>query len=790
MTNDMKIRARAILWGMLAIGILLACVFQLSGTSRSSSLLQTNLLAVLPPTERSPLAEDAVNRLANVAGNRAIFLVGHASGEAAAVTARSFADHLRQTNTFKQVISDIPSINPKQLTDLYLQHRFHLLSDADRIALAAGNADLETRLLRKLHAPFRFGLSLSPADDPFGFTDAWIASLPLQSLKLQPENGLLMTRAGDKVWVLVTAELSGSAYDSAVQGAVIHATAEAESALHQQFRDVDILRTGTVFYADAARTRAEHEVNLFGVVTIIGVLLMLYLVFRSVRPLALGLLSVGFGLGAAFTVTVFIYGELHLITLVFGASLIGEAIDYAIQYFAAHLGAGSTWTPLDGLRRITPALILALTTSMLGYVTMMFSPFPVLSQIALFALVGLSTACLSVFLLLPALLVRPNQRDPNEAVALPRRFLVWWKARIGRRTCYVMSGALLCLSVPGWLQLSSNDDVRLLIARPPALMAQEEKIRDLIGFSNSNQFFLIEGATPDEVLSREESLRERLSTLEDQGVITGAQSLSRFVPSLSRQQANHDVWERQVFFNSKKLRDLFSSVGMHDHLAAQQLAAFHQMKNKKLLLEDWLASPLATPYRHLWLGKTTHGYASIVLPQGVRDATALHAAAEKRVGVSLVDKAGSVSKLFEQYRKWGALWIGGALCIVFAVLCVRYHWQGAAVVIMPTLLGMAASLGLLGYFHTPVTLFNIMGLMLVLGIGVNYAIFLREGGTHAPASLAGVLLSAATTLLSFGLLAFSSMPALSNFGIMLLVGIGVGVLCTPMVLCFESEESR
>ena len=52
------------------------------------------------------------------------------------------------------------------------------------------------------------------------------------------------------------------------------------------------------------------------------------------------------------------------------------------------------------------------------------------------------------------------------------------------------------------------------------------------------------------------------------------------------------------------------------------------------------------------------------------------------------------------------------------------------------------------------------------------------------ATLAGVLLSAGTTLLSFGLLAFSSMPALSSFGLTLLVGIGIAVLLAPMVLSF------
>jgi predicted exporter len=102
---------------------------------------------------------------------------------------------------------------------------------------------------------------------------------------------------------------------------------------------------------------------------------------------------------------------------------------------------------------------------------------------------------------------------------------------------------------------------------------------------------------------------------------------------------------------------------------------------------------------------------------------------------------------------------------------------------------MALALGIFGYTGTPLTLFNLMGLMLVLGVGVNYAIFLREGGVYAAATLAGVLLSAGTTLLSFGLLAFSSMPALSSFGLTLLIGVGIAVLLAPIVLSFNTKEA-
>jgi predicted exporter len=95
---------------------------------------------------------------------------------------------------------------------------------------------------------------------------------------------------------------------------------------------------------------------------------------------------------------------------------------------------------------------------------------------------------------------------------------------------------------------------------------------------------------------------------------------------------------------------------------------------------------------------------------------------------------------------------------------------------------MEAAVATFGYLGIPATLFNLMGLLLVLGVGVNYAIFLHEGGQRMSAAAIGVVLSSVTTLLSFGLLAASSMPALRNFGLTLAVGIGVAVLLTPLIL--------
>jgi predicted exporter len=166
---------------------------------------------------------------------------------------------------------------------------------------------------------------------------------------------------------------------------------------------------------------------------------------------------------------------------------------------------------------------------------------------------------------------------------------------------------------------------------------------------------------------------------------------------------------------------------------------------------------------------------------------ALAAAAHDLPGVTFVDKAGSVSALFGEYRRLTALTLALAFPLVGIGLAMRYGLRGALAVLVPPLFGVAAALAATAYAGMSVSLFSVLALILVLGIGVDYAVFLREGGARLDAALLGVVLAAITTLLSFGLLAMSSTPALQSFGFTLAVGVTVAALLSPTVLSFRGR---
>jgi len=817
-------------WLVLALAAALYCGWRFAGPSP----LQTNFLALLPATEADPVAEKAVDTLASALGDRTVFLVTSRDDAHAKAAAKQLGAALQKSGAFTSVTAQLPPFDLSQIAALYLPHRFGLLTPADRDAIAAANASgstLHDALAERIYNPLRGGLTTSLADDPFGWLEHWLGNLPLATSNLELEDGLLVSHQGNATSVLVIATLPGSAYESSTQQAVIAALAQAENALKHTYADVSVARTGAVFYAESARSAAQSEVHVIGMASLVGIALLMMWVFRSPRLLLLGFLSTAFGIVCALAVTLLVFGKLHLLTLVFGASLIGEAVDYSIQYFVVYLSAGRDWDAHRGARAVRPALSVALATSLLGYAILMWVPFPALKQIACFAMAGIVTAFASVMWLLPALLPYAPERSPRRLFERAARLLGAWQRVVGGRRAWFVAALLLIVALPGWLRLTSDDDIHLLTQRDPSLVAQEEKVRAAVGVDNSAQFFVVRGDTPEMVLQRAEALGMKLDALNSTADrIGGYQSVAQFVPSAQQQNENRALLAQHVFADRAALRATLLQAGFKDEVADAWIAA-QARPQPVLTVEQWLAAPWSQPYRHLWLGQVgqldagTQAYAAVVIPQGVspRNEPALIATARTLPGVVFVDKAASVSKLFGAYRVDSAWWLSGALTLVLVLLIVRYaaprpasrsahdahdaqdaldahdeasgpqRLRGGVAVTLPVLLAIGVTLAAFGYARVPLNLFNWLALMLVLGVGANYAVFLREGCLRADADLGavwtGVLLSAATTLLSFGMLGMSAMPALKSFGGTLALGIAVAVLLAPIGMPSEIRRA-
>jgi predicted exporter len=479
-----------------------------------------------------------------------------------------------------------------------------------------------------------------------------------------------------------------------------------------------------------------------------------------------------------------LFDRLHLLSLVFGASLIGGAQDYGIYFLCNRVAADAQIDSWQLLRRLLPALLLALITTVVGYMGLALTPFPGLRQIAVFSALGLVFAWLTVVFWFP-LLVRSDTLGKIRLAHWYTGSMARWPLLGRDRRTFVVATMFAALAILGWSRLGISDDIRLLQNPPKSLLDDQIKLSRLLDLPTPAQFYLVRGATAEEVLEREEELKQRLDPLIEKRLISGYHAMSNWVPSARAQVARVQLIEQKVLNKDGSLAVLAAQIGAGD----QWVAATRERLRAAALplrLEDFLKSLTSEPWRYLWIGQVEGGYASIVAVKGLSKAglPILEGAAAGFDGVRWVDTVGAISTVLGRYRQYMGWVVALSYIAVYGLLYPRYRgatWR----VLAPTALASIATLALLGIAGQSLQLFHVLALMLILGVGVDYGIFLQEHGVRRdPIAWLAVVLSALSTLLSFGLLSLSKTPALQAFGVTMLIGTTVVWLIVP---CFDNH---
>ncbi|WP_422508215.1 MMPL family transporter [Stenotrophomonas sp. GZD-301] len=758
-------------WRWLAIAWLLVLVglgVQQWQLWKSAPRIDTDILALLPQDAHDRLLSDVTRRIADANARQIVVLLGSTDATRTKAAEAAFRRTLDDSAAGKALLRESGSIEGwfDQARAFYAPYRDRLLTTGQRERLQSEPVDgLAASALAALYGPMGAPRLTEWRQDPLSLWPQWWQERALGSGLQMGDDGLL--EADGKHWSIVQYDTVGSAFQLDGERHIDVLLDQAAEAAGKQAPGLEVLRAGVPLHAEAAAVQANREINTIGWGSLAAVLLLVWLAFRSLRPILLVGASLLIGCGVALAVTVLVFGKVHVLTLVFGASLVGVAEDYGIHWFASRQAepADRRWRLL---RHLLPGLWLALLTSALAYLALGLAPFPGLRQMALFSVVGLAAAFLTVIFWFPWLdggEIRPTGFSRWLGNTLDR-----WPRLHGRRPVTLFLGAAALLSAIGIARLDSNDDLRSLQSSPPDLIAQQIRISQMLGMPSPAQFFLVQGDSAEQVLQREEALVDRLRGLAADRQIGGYRAISDWLPSVQRQHADAAL---TATVEPQVLAQVGEAVG--EPLARPGYAS------ADLDAAAFLASPAAMPFRHLWLGKVGGGLASVVMVDDLSRAdalTLLEAQAKGIDGVRWVDRTADFSTLLKHYRKLmsGLLLVG--IVLVFAVLYWRYRAQ-AWRVFAPTLVAGALTLGLLGLFGQPLQLFNVLALMLLLGMGIDYGIFLIEHRGDASAWLA-VCVGAASTWLSFGLLGLSATPALRAFGLTLLFGIGLVWMISPL----------
>jgi predicted exporter len=749
--------------------IALLAVLALAGWQwRHGAPLSANLMELVPGSTPDALELRAEQRIQEPMNREMLVLVGHADAEKAVELARQLSDKWQASGLFEKVQWNVQADLPA-LREQLLRGRLAMLPPKDRSELIEHPEAFIQKRVQSLFDPFG-GFSLVPSqEDWLGLTGRIQNGQPMHgSVQLDIGSGALIAKADGKSWVLLRARTRADAFDMRLP---LHVSALLDEARQQaSASDAQLLAASGLLYAAHGQQQATREITWVGGGATLGILLLLLLAFKRWRVL-LAFIPVMVGMLFGATACVALFGKMHVMTLVLGSSLIGVAVDYPLHYLSKSWSL-KPWRSWPALRLTLSGLSLSLATSCIGYLALAWTPFPALTQIAVFSAAGLVGAYLTAVCLLPALLngveLRPAQWPLKIAEALmnARAKLL---TRVGTP---VLLGALLIFCAAGLLQLTTKNDIRQWIAAPQSLTDEARSVARITGYQPTSQFFLVRGADQQQLLERQTALSQRLDQLATQGKLQGYLSLNQLVATPAEQQAARAALDTLPAHWQPLL-----ALGVPPEVLNNELANLRALPVQGI--DDVLAGPLGEPWRLLWLGSNDQGVAGIVSLQGLNDAALLRVQEQDLPGVQLVDRLGDLNKVFAATQISAAELKLASCVLIVLLLILPFGLRGALRVIALPLLAAVCSLASLGWLGQPLTLFSLFGLLLVTAISVDYAILMREQIGGAAVSLLGTLLAAATTWLSFGLLAISSTPAVSNFGLSVSLGLAFSFILAP-----------
>jgi len=770
------------LWLFMTVAILLG----FAHTLWRGIHINTNLLDLLPQSKQQANGAQASQRLNNMLGKQVVFLIGAATQQQAINAADCFYRAIHKTQkaptdplpVFSQITYLIDAQQQQAWASFYFPHRLSLLTPEQQTWLKTNNVQaIEQTSLAKLYSPMSIG-SASFINDPFLLFSSYLLSLPNPAPRMTLIHNHLMRFYHHTWYVLLTATLNDNSFSTTNQQQAIAFIKSAEQQVLASYPHTQWLMSGLLFYAKAGTDEARHNIATIGIGSIVGIILLMLWVFRSLSPLLYTLLSSTLGFIAAVVVVQAIFGSLYLFTLVFGASLIGISVDYAFFFYADRLFGGSSWHASHGLTRIIRGISLGLLNILLAYILLAFIPFAGLKQLAIFAIAGLIMAYATVVGLFPLLLTATTA---PHAPVMKRRLehcLNRYRSLSTLKIIVIYLG-IAAITLVGSVRLIANDDIHILASASPQLKQQEQTIQRIVGTSMGQSYYLVTGRTPDEVLMHESALTQQLDqlfpTLQPRYI-----SISSYLPTQATQQENRQLIQSKLIKTA--LLPYLQGLGMSAANAKKLQQQLLQLPVNPLTVDTWLQSPVSAHLRYLWLGKIGTNDASIMMLSKYLPNTTLRMLAAKMPDVTYLNQADSLSALFKHYRHRISIVLIIAYLLLLAWFMRRYGCRRGVLLWLPPVSAILFTLSLLGIIGVPFTLFSIVALVLVFGIAVDYVIFFAETKADYASTLLAVSLSAITTLLSFGLLALSSTSAVHYFGLTVTLGILSGWLLAPLAM--------
>lgn len=548
----------------------------------------------------------------------------------------------------------------------------------------------------------------------------------------------------------------------------------------------------------------RSDLHLTVAASVIAVLLLFLVAFRSVTPMLLAALSAGFGFAVAMGVQAWTRGEISAISAGFAGVLMAISLDCAI-----HLSASFAGTEGDRNQRARLALghvalpsSMAVLTTIVAVATLRLSSFDGLHQLCEMGIVGMLAALAFSLLAGPQMLRKAGPMPKSESV-LGKAL---GAAEAGRaKLRWVLLGLAFLVTVGASLlvpRVAFDGDVTNLDGKSSETRDAESRVQQAFGTDSLRRTLVVSGGDNLEAALRQNDMTAQ--TLHAAGA--KFESAAWVIPATQTQRENVARWRaffsdariaavRQAMMEARGTRPDGVEVRFGEAVVEKRFATFFDAMRAKV--EPELLDAELLRKRPVWslvgnFVQEREGRVWVGTTAQLAD-DQLGALRAGMPAALVVNKAAFVSRMITLIQRDLALMGGLSLALVIGLVGLTFRRvRESLIALVPVLGSLLWTLGAMGALGIQFNIINTLVTVFIAGLGIDYGVFFvqtwRECGDTAQAARrlrvagTGVLLAALVNLAGFGAMSLASHPALFSVGITTLFGIASSLGLTLFVV--------
>ncbi|MCR5047203.1 MAG: MMPL family transporter [Treponema sp.] len=748
--------------------------------------VNANLFDILPDSSSLKELSKADKLLTNKSGRQFFILAKAKSFESAKKAASLLNEELQKADFEKKIFASLSfeaqENTLEEILNYYYKNRFLLLDKEtiQKINSQGGIEELKEEALQKAFGAFSFEPLEFLEGDPFFLADLelqnLIDALSKTGMALALRDGVLAVEHEGENYVMLRGELTekGAGISNKNSGVKIIYDCSKKVAESNDFggEKVSFVYSGSPFHSYKSSSSAQRQVAIISLLSFMAVILLLLYVFRSVRPLLYSLGAIGLSAAFGLAAELLAFGQIHVLTFVFGTTLIGTCLDYSVHFWTRFYFEKEARDGVDARNKILKGLTLSFASTEICYLTMLFAPFALLKQISVFCFAGILSAYLTSLLFYPKLKAAKKLDFPKSANFLLSKN--HGALTLFSRTLFILVPAVLFLVLAILFKdnLRLDNDLRKFYTMSGKLLEDEKISAQVMKREASACYFIVKAKSADELLQAEE---EFCSVLEKEAKgknILSYTATSQFVPSSKSKARSHEASQKLM----EAAPDLLETFGFEEKSYDQDF-----LEAKKLISDsgtfgiDSLPSYLRKALVSLWLGKIDQEYFSVIFLTGAKNFDDLKSLSSLTKGpegqnVFFVNKMSDIAFELNRLTKIMLYLLGASFVILIMALAFFYKAKNLAKIAALPLFVLVCEAGMIAVLKIPLGFFSVTGIILVFGLGLDYIIYTVENGGDKENDLA-LFISFLTTALSFGAIAFSSFMPVHVFGAVVFIGL-------------------